>query len=373
MKIAIVSSGRFHVLDLARELDTLGYDVTFYSYVPKNRAEKFGLPRRCCNSTLLYLVAPFIFIARKGRNKSLRDWASRQQTRAIDFWMRFLLKECDVFISMSGLCIKSALFARQRFGAKIVYERGSRHILSQEQILNALNPCSTSKVSSFNVHRELQSYELADYIVIPSEHAEESFDEFAPKLNRKLFRNPYGTNLEMFMPLTLEKKFDVIMAGNWNREKGCDTLTKTCQKFGFRLAHVGSIGDLNFPIENWATDFGFIDQTLLKNYYAQSKIFVLASVQDGFGLVLTQALSCGLPIVCTDRTGGADLKRLLGEAEYIYVVPHGDVDALGGAIQKALVYAEIHQGEDLLGEKREVLSWAAYGKRYSDFLRRIMQ
>ncbi|MBM9520472.1 glycosyltransferase family 4 protein [Desulforhopalus vacuolatus] len=373
MKIAIVSPGRFHVLDLARELDALGHDVTFYSYVPKDRAEKFGLPRRCCNSTLLYLLAPLLFIARKGWNKPLRDWGNRQLTKAIDFWMRFLLKNCDVFISMSGICIRSALFARKRYGAKIIYERGSRHILSQKRILDALTSHSNTKVPQFNVYRELQTYELADYIAIPSVHVEGSFDEFAPELKHKLFRNPYGTSLDMFTPVHSEKEYDVITACAWGLQKGCDTLSATCRKYGFSLAHVGGIDDLDFPDENWAKDFGFIDQTMLKNYYAQAKVFVLASIQEGLSLVQSQALSCGLPLVCSDRTGGADLKRLLGNAEYIYVVPHGDVDALGGAIQKALAYAEAHQGIDLLGGKRDVLSWAAYGKRYSDFLRSIMQ
>ena len=34
LRIAIATAGRFHVLDLARELNALGYAVDFYSYVP---------------------------------------------------------------------------------------------------------------------------------------------------------------------------------------------------------------------------------------------------------------------------------------------------------------------------------------------------
>ena len=43
MKINIVSPGRFHVMDLARELDKQGFDVRFYSFVPDKRAVKFEL------------------------------------------------------------------------------------------------------------------------------------------------------------------------------------------------------------------------------------------------------------------------------------------------------------------------------------------
>lgn len=45
MKINILSSGRFHVCDLARELARNGHDVKFYSFVPTKRAMKFGLPK----------------------------------------------------------------------------------------------------------------------------------------------------------------------------------------------------------------------------------------------------------------------------------------------------------------------------------------
>lgn len=43
-RIALATAGRFHVLDLARELCQLGEDVRFYSYVPKSQALRYGLP-----------------------------------------------------------------------------------------------------------------------------------------------------------------------------------------------------------------------------------------------------------------------------------------------------------------------------------------
>jgi hypothetical protein len=47
MRIAVLTFGRFWVCDLARELDSLGHDVAFYSLVPSWRTRKFGLPNRC--------------------------------------------------------------------------------------------------------------------------------------------------------------------------------------------------------------------------------------------------------------------------------------------------------------------------------------
>ena len=55
MRIAIATTGRFHVLDLARELSGLGEDVTLHSWLPNSRTSKFGLPAANHRSTFPYL------------------------------------------------------------------------------------------------------------------------------------------------------------------------------------------------------------------------------------------------------------------------------------------------------------------------------
>lgn len=44
-KINILSQERFHMLDLARELDHTGFDIKFYSFIPTSRCIKFGLQK----------------------------------------------------------------------------------------------------------------------------------------------------------------------------------------------------------------------------------------------------------------------------------------------------------------------------------------
>jgi glycosyltransferase involved in cell wall biosynthesis len=108
----------------------------------------------------------------------------------------------------------------------------------------------------------------------------------------------------------------------------------------------------------------------------------MASIQDGFGMVLTQALACGLPLICTTNTGGEDLLRQ-GEEQ-----PPGQSspDGASGRIQEfsAGWVVPIHAPEaiahclkrlarepGLWERKREAalrlargsLSWEAYGDR----------
>lgn len=46
MKINIASTHRFHLLDLARELEKQGHDVKFYSYVPQKDVSNLGLIKK---------------------------------------------------------------------------------------------------------------------------------------------------------------------------------------------------------------------------------------------------------------------------------------------------------------------------------------
>jgi starch synthase len=375
MKIAIATTGRFHVLDLARELSLLGHDVIFYTIVHKRRALRFGLPASCHRGLFIWL-APLLLLQRFGGSWG-RKLSGVWILRLTDWIISLILEPCDVFIGMSGLCINSALIAKKRYGAKVLIERGSRHVLSQKQILDDIRQLcpSAETVPSYAVNRELISYRLADIIVIPSQHAAVSFKEYSIP-DERLFVNPYGVDLVLFSPTPLPRSelSVVIYVGAWTYRKGCDLLAKSISYSAGRvkLLHVGSLGDAPVPDEPWFHHQEPVAQWKLPDWYSQANCFVLASREDGFGMVLAQAIASGLPVVCTDRTGGRDLADLTGLNDVITIVPHDNIDALAHAIQNTLTWSKrsFSQGErrDLLRDDKDKLSWRSYGMRYSKFL-----
>jgi glycosyltransferase involved in cell wall biosynthesis len=83
---------------------------------------------------------------------------------------------------------------------------------------------------------------------------------------------------------------------------------------------------------------GFLNQSLLPSAYCAADLFVLPSLFEPFGLVVNEAMLCGLPVVVSDRVGARfDLVR---SDENGYVFPAGDVEALAAILRQILPDSE---------------------------------
>jgi len=370
LKIAIATLGRFHVLDLARELTALGHEVHFYSYVPKTRAIRFGLAEKCYVALLPWLF-PLVGLQWLLGYRGARFVEPLMYPLA-NILVRWRLKPCDVFIGMSGIYFEAAIYAKNRYGAKVILERGSRHILSQREILAEIP--GARGPSNYVVRRELAGYVIADRISIPSRHVADSFMEHHISADR-LMVNPYGVDLSKFRVESPDRKpkYDVIFVGVWSMQKGADILLRAMQSVNrWNLLHVGRIGDITFPKSQKMVSAGTVDQLHLPQMYRQARVLVLPSRQEGLSLVLIQALACGIPIVCTDRTGGGDLRDRIQCRDAVIVVRNDDIASLIGGIREAMEVSQRLHGKDLLGKSgRENLTWAAYGRRYDCALRHL--
>jgi glycosyltransferase involved in cell wall biosynthesis len=297
---------------------------------------------------------------------------------ALDMLTIFRMRPCDVFICMSGMYLKAPRFARWRYGARVILHRGSRHILSQSEIL-ARFP-QAQQVTPFILRRELEGYAIADRIAVPSTQVVESFAPW-PEHACKLFLSPYGVDLDQF-PLrtgTLPSEPTLLFVGSWSYRKGVDVLGVDVlagaieAMEGVRLIHVGALLDASFPNHPRFVHHDFVPQYQLKNFYGAAHVFVLASREEGLAVVQCQALASGLPLVCTDRTGGSDLAGL-GIARLIHVVPAGDPEALRGALLQALDDSTGNTGvARITGAEREALSWRAYAMRHLEIMLEMQQ
>ncbi|MGA2041989.1 MAG: glycosyltransferase family 4 protein [Roseiarcus sp.] len=369
MRIVIATTSAFHLRHLARELIAMGRDVTYMSYLPKFRIRRDEIPLAHARSYFLRLQ-PWSSAALFRRLPSLQQRAVEAMFARTDEAFARDLPPCDVFIGLSAMAVESARVARRKYGAKVILERGSRHVSSQVELLSA----GGQRSSAVYVARELAGYEIADCIALPSTHAVESFLErgFDPA---RLFRNPYGVDFASFAPSPRpDGPLRLLFVGSWSYEKGCDALAAVIRADPkLTLTHVGTRGDLAFPALANFTSLGHKTHPELRAVMARHHILLLPSRQDGFGMVLAEALASGLPVIGSAMTGAPDLKAAIGDKEAVTVVEPANADALAGAIRDVAEFVRRRPADRrvLTEDDRVNLSWAAYARRYDAFLRTI--
>ncbi|MGE3247118.1 MAG: glycosyltransferase family 4 protein [Beijerinckiaceae bacterium] len=84
---------------------------------------------------------------------------------------------------------------------------------------------------------------------------------------------------------------------------------------------------------------GELERKELDVVYARSDVFVLSSHYEGYGMVLAEAMACGLPVVTT--TGGAAASTVPGGAAL--KVPPGDSAALADALRRAMIDSDLRE------------------------------
>lgn len=103
--------------------------------------------------------------------------------------------------------------------------------------------------------------------------------------------------------------------------------------------------------------------------YAESKMAIVPSLYEGFGLPAGEALACGIPLVCSD--GGA-LPEVVGDAALL--VKAGDLNELAQAIRHLLTSEDACEALSLAGRLHSLqhLSWQVVGEHLSEYYRQTI-
>jgi glycosyltransferase involved in cell wall biosynthesis len=76
---------------------------------------------------------------------------------------------------------------------------------------------------------------------------------------------------------------------------------------------------------------GFIDEAEKLDLLRRAWALAFASPKEGWGITNLEAAACGTPVVASDSPG---LRESVRDGETGYLVPHGDVEAMGGALAR---------------------------------------
>jgi glycosyltransferase involved in cell wall biosynthesis len=103
---------------------------------------------------------------------------------------------------------------------------------------------------------------------------------------------------------------------------------------------------------------------------SQSHVLVLPSIEDGFGMVITQAMACGCPVISSTNTGGPDLYC---DGKEGFIVPIRSPESIHTALQQLADDSSLQQrmSEASLQLVQSFGGWHQYGENYSRFLKAL--
>lgn len=176
-----------------------------------------------------------------------------------------------------------------------------------------------------------------------------------------------GIDTELFSPNYEEKKRkQLLWVGRYIYGKGVEYLIKAFkivsdQYDDLNLLMVGD-GPLREDIEEQIKDLGlnkkinikiFVPNVEIPDLYRNSDIFILPSLEEGVPRTILEAMSCEIPVVCTELPQLVDIVNECG-----ILVPKKDHEALAEAILKILADDKLYIKLGKNGRKKIITGYS---------------
>ncbi len=376
MQISVSVGGRLHSFDLARELESRGLLSRFLTTHPAFSLRKFGV------DSAKVKTHPWIEVARRIWGRAPAPWQERWNgqfffNHKFDEWAAARLDpNANVHIAWSGYSLETLRRAKE-LGILAVVDRGSSHILTQQKLLEeeyAKFGLPFRQTHPKVLEQEVAEYETADVIHAPSLFSLKSFrDRGIPE--SKLFHLPYGFSPSTFKSTApKDKGFRIVFAGNLSLRKGLHYLLDAFEQLKLKDAQLWVFGSPSpeFAAAGIRLDrpgvkyFGKQPWPVLADHFSRGTVFCIPSVEDGFAIVLLQAMACGLPVLGTHNTGAPDAVRN-GQEGFLF--PIRDVDAMKESILWCYQNREKCDEMGQAAQKRALdhFQWKDYGDKIAAF------
>jgi glycosyltransferase involved in cell wall biosynthesis len=255
--------------------------------------------------------------------------------------------------------------AARALGIRTILDAASVHHAAGDAWRSA--PARTGWARDVRRHKD-EELRNADHILVLSELARDTYIAagVAPGHIRIA---PPGFDPTIFRPRgepTLGTPLCFVFVGNAGHTKGFDVLLDAAARLSaagarFRLVVIGNVhADVPPAIELR----GKLTQAAIAAEFARADCLVLPSRCDGFGLVVAEALGCGLPAIVSEHVGAKDLVRDAGAG---WIVPAGDAAALSVRMR-----ACADEPQSVLEAKRKARAaasawtWERYRARVAD-------
>ncbi len=231
------------------------------------------------------------------------------------------------------------------FDLPIVHWRCYQSLLSQEAIKNPLwaETLGVFSDSKEKLARKDQELLMADCVLVASSFTKESVLNFFPyNLHTSIHVVPYGfpdVYTDRVYDMVKSRKLKFLFVGRLSQSKGLSYLFDSLSKFQDEV-ELTVVGYNSYP------DCPVLQDNLKKHIYKgplshdevliemrKADVFIFPSLFEGFGMVITEAMSQGTPVIATNRTCAVDFVE---NGVNGWVIEAGSTESLDNAILDVL-------------------------------------
>jgi glycosyltransferase involved in cell wall biosynthesis len=342
MKISISATNPCHLYPLALELarrEALGAYYSGYPAWKLNDKEQINVRTHSLRTTIVYglLKLPERF---RPAAKSLFRW----QDHGFDRWTGAHLASADFVHAMPGQALHT-FRAAKGLGVRTVLNHATGPVRAWVKIMEpeyrrvGLKLTDVCPYDDAYFTREDEEYALADWHCAASSVVRQQLIDLGIDAKR-IWQVPYGADARVFHAngRSTPKEFRIVFAGQLGVRKGLPTMLEAltlAARPDWRLDVYGAVaGESRQDLDAYrgATPLHFhgpVSQSALAEAFRGGSVLLLPSIEEGFGLVVPQALNCGLPAIVSDLVGGKDLVR---HRENGSIVPARDAAALAAEL-----------------------------------------
>lgn len=206
-----------------------------------------------------------------------------------------------------------------------------------------------------------EEMELAQLVLAPGSFVRRTVEDFA---DREVAIAPFGVDADFWCPGTGREQIGpmrFLYAGACSLRKGIPLLMEAWRAASLTNAVLELVGSWRLTRNNRLPEGVTLREAVspeeLRNCYRAAEILVFPSYFEGFGLVILEAMACGLPVITTDATAGPDLL----DENTGRVLPAGNLDALVESLRWAHGQRdEVRRMRIAAREKAESMTWLHY-------------
>jgi glycosyltransferase involved in cell wall biosynthesis len=238
--------------------------------------------------------------------------------------------------SLGGLCIYDLPIAHHKLTSELL----KPEIAKFPEVQTAYEAHLEQRAPRRNARKD-EELALADHVIVASSFTKSSLTKIGFPAS-KISVVPYGAPpISSTSARSLKQPFVFLSAGTQSVRKGVHYTLDAWKKIAPRdgSAELWLIGHMHLPtrllqgLPGKVVVRPSVPRAELSEIYKRANVLVFPSLAEGFGMVITEAMAHGVPVITTANTAGPEL---INHAENGFIVPIRDSDTLAETMEWCL-------------------------------------